>query len=206
MIFFVDFDGTITKTDTCAAMVETFAREGWEEINKAWENKEISTQECANRTFELFNADLNDIRKLLYRIEIDEFFNDFIDLCRHRDDPVYILSDGYDLNIQTILTRYGLDMPYYSNQIRYDGRFHIQCPHLNESCGKCGTCKTGLIQELSKDQHPIIYIGDGYSDTCAATHADLVFAKGTLYNFCLQNGLNVRQFDNFKDIISEISK
>lgn len=28
-VFFVDFDGTITKVDVCAAMVEAFAGDGW---------------------------------------------------------------------------------------------------------------------------------------------------------------------------------
>ena len=28
-VFFVEFDGTITKVDVCAAMVEAFAGDGW---------------------------------------------------------------------------------------------------------------------------------------------------------------------------------
>ena len=36
-VFFVDFDGTITKVDVCAAMVEAFAGDGWREINDLWE-------------------------------------------------------------------------------------------------------------------------------------------------------------------------
>ena len=50
-IFFIDFDGTITKKDVCEAMVERFAADGWQEINLLWETRKISTEECANRTF-----------------------------------------------------------------------------------------------------------------------------------------------------------
>jgi 2-hydroxy-3-keto-5-methylthiopentenyl-1-phosphate phosphatase len=62
IVLFVDFDGTITKEDTCAAMVEAFAGDGWREINDRWERKEISTEQCANMTFNLFQADLNDLK------------------------------------------------------------------------------------------------------------------------------------------------
>lgn len=205
MIFFIDFDGTITRKDTCAAMVEAFARAGWEEINRSWEKKEISTVECANRTFALFDAVPDDLKKLLEGIEIDPYFKDFMDYCRGKDYPVFILSDGYDINIETILTRYGINVPYYANRLIYDGNFRIQCPNFNESCGNCGTCKTGLMDRLRQAESPVVYIGDGYSDTCASRHADQVFAKGSLYTYCRENGINVLHYDNFKDILSSLT-
>jgi len=204
-IFFIDFDGTITKVDTCAAMVEAFARDGWKEINQMWENKELSTQECANRTFELFDTTPADIKKFIDSMEIDDYFIDFLNLCRSKDYKIYILSDGYDFNIQTILDKYNIDVPYYANQLVYTSVFKIQCPHINESCGNCGTCKTSLMYKLREKGSQTIYIGDGYSDTCPALNADLVFAKGTLYKFCTEKGLNVIQYDNFNDIILSLS-
>ena len=61
-VFFLDFDGTITKIDTCFLMVNTFAGDGWKEIDEQWERKEITTEECASLTFKLFRADLDDVR------------------------------------------------------------------------------------------------------------------------------------------------
>ena len=202
--FFIDFDGTITTTDTCWAMVQAYARAGWEEINRQWENKEISTQECAQRTFELFDATPGELQKLVEGIDIDPFFIDFWHWCRKRDYPVRILSDGYDFNIRIILNKYRLPIPYYANRLIYDRGFKIECPYLNQTCGNCGTCKTALMQKLKHAHSRTIYIGDGYSDTCPARHADLVYAKGTLYEYCADQGLPVLEYQNFHDILSSL--
>lgn len=200
-VIFTDFDGTITKEDTCVAMVKAFASEGWEDINKLWEEKKLTTVECANKLFELFNADLEDIRRLMNTIEIDDYFKEFLAYCESKGYKVYILSDGYDFNIRTILNRYGINTPFYANQLKYDGKFQIMCPNHNNACGKCGTCKSNLISKLKESGDEVVYIGDGYSDMCAVLKADIVFAKGSLYNFCLDKKIDAVPFESFKDIL-----
>jgi len=201
-VIFIDFDGTITKVDTCQAMVESFAGDGWEEINRLWEEKKISTRECANRTFELFRAGLEDIEELIQDIEIDDYFLEFSVMCRKNNYPIYILSDGYDFIIEKILTKYNADLPYYANKLFYDGQFHIECPWHNQTCGTCGTCKSNLMNTLRKPDAQTVYIGDGYSDTCPAAKADIVFAKGSLYKFCLEQGIKAIHYNNFGDILA----
>lgn len=201
IVLFVDFDGTITKQDVCAAMVEAFAGAGWREINKRWERKEISTEQCANMTFNLFQADLSDLKRLLDTMEIDEYFKEFLGLCRERGHRVYVLSDGYDLCIEAVFEKYHINVPYYANRMIYDGSFKIECPGTNPACGICGTCKTRLMEELKGEGNTVVYIGDGYSDTCPATRADVVFAKKDLYRFCRDNGVSARYFTDFKEII-----
>lgn len=200
-IIFVDFDGTITKVDTCEAMVKAYASGKTEEINRLWEQKKLTTIECATEVFKLLNTDLKGIETLMDTIEIDEYFIDFISLCKEKGYEVYILSDGYDFNINRILTRYGINIPFYSNKLLYDKGFQIDCPNYNSSCGKCGTCKTNLIKVLNPKEYDTIYIGDGYSDTCAVSNSNIIFAKGSLYKFCIENNLNAILFDSFKDII-----
>lgn len=203
-VIFVDFDGTITKEDTCQVMVENFAKDGWQEIDKLWQEKKISTRDCANRTFQLFEATLDNIEELLESIEIDAYFPQFLAMCRQKNYPLYILSDGYDFIIEKILAKYNLVIPYYANKLIYDGQFQIECPHHNESCGSCGTCKSGLMNQLQEKNQKTIYIGDGSSDTCPATKADIVFAKGSLYKFCLANNVEAIHYDNFGDILRSL--
>lgn len=202
--FFIDFDGTITKVDSCAAMVEAFAREGWQEINRMWEEKELSTVECANRTFELFQTSPDELKDFLTKIEIDEYFPAFLEVCREKAYKVYILSDGYDLNLKTILEKHHLTVPYYCNQLIHADGFQIKCPYINESCGSCGTCKTTLMDKLQETDSQSIYIGDGYSDICPAAKADIVFAKGTLIKLCQEKGIPAFPYQNFQDIIPKI--
>ncbi|MGI6226535.1 MAG: MtnX-like HAD-IB family phosphatase [Peptococcales bacterium] len=200
-VIFVDFDGTITKVDTCQKMVEAFAREGWIELNKLWEEKKLSTRECANRTFQLFDANLEELEKLIETIEIDTYFPEFASMCQTWGYPIYILSDGYDLIIEKVLKKYNINIPYYANKLLYDGQFSIECPHHNPDCGICGTCKSTLMEKLRKNARQTVYIGDGYSDTCPASKADIVFAKGTLYKYCQEKGIKATHFDNFGDIL-----
>jgi 2,3-diketo-5-methylthio-1-phosphopentane phosphatase len=203
-IFFIDFDGTITDVDTCFVMVKAFAADGWEEIDRLWQEKELSTKECAERTFKLFNAKPADLELLLNTIEIDPYFKEFVKLAKACGDKIVVLSDGYDFNIRTIFRRYEIDLPFYSNKLSYDGDFHIQCLYSDESCGNCGTCKTSLISKLKDDCDITIYIGDGYSDFCPAKHTDIVFAKNTLLEHCLKNEIKATPYRNFGDIINEM--
>lgn len=205
-VFFIDFDGTITKVDTCLAMVEAFADEGWREIDELWARKEISTEECANRIFRLFKARPEEIRELVESLEIDPYFKDFLGFCRERGYRVCVLSDGYDFNIELIFKKHGISVSYYANRMVYDGGFRIECPYVNPLCGNCGVCKKGLMEKLRMPDEQVIYIGDGYSDTCPAAHADLVFAKGTLYSYCREKGISAFPFENFKDIIESVKK
>lgn len=201
---FIDFDGTITRTDTCAAMVEAFAADGWEEINRLWEEKKISTEECANLTFQLFKATPEEIGSLMLSMEVDEFFGEFLSHCREKGYKAFILSDGYDLNIRTILQKHGLDIEFYCNELLYDrdSGFSIRCPYSNPSCGNCGTCKRTLMDRLKTEGSQAVYIGDGHSDMCPAAAADIVFAKGVLYRYCVEQSIAAIPFDNFSDILN----
>lgn len=192
LVFFVDFDGTITRQDVCAVMVEAFAATGWREINASWERKEITTEQCANMTFNLFRTDPGGLKRLLETMEIDRYFHRFLSFCREKGHMVYVLSDGYDFCIDTVFARYQIDVPYYANKMVYDGSFKIECPHINPQCGICGTCKTKLMEKLKGRGNTVVYIGDGYSDTCPVTKADIVFAKKDLYRFCRDNGIKAR--------------
>jgi Haloacid Dehalogenase superfamily, subfamily IB, phosphoserine phosphatase-like/2,3-diketo-5-methylthio-1-phosphopentane phosphatase len=203
-VFFIDFDGTITKEDTCCAMVDAFARDGWQELDRLWMEKKLSTKDCAEATFNLIDAGIEDLEKLLSTIEIDDYFQEFLKKCSDNGYKVYILSDGYDFNIKTVLNRYGIDIPYYANKLIYDGRFHIECNYSSSSCKDCGTCKKEIMEKLKRNGDEAIYIGDGYSDRCPASAADMVFAKEVLYDYCSKNKIRAVKFENFADIISNL--
>ena len=203
-VFFLDFDGTITCQDTCLAMIQAFAKEGWREIDAMWQQKEISTEECANRTFALFNADLNDLAQLLDTIEIDSDFGQFIDYCTQQGYPVYILSDGYDFNIEYIMNKHGYKLPYYANHLAYNNGFQIKCTYHNDICGQCGTCKRFLLENLTPSHSRSIYVGDGMSDTCPAGVCDLVFAKGSLLDYCRERDIPATPIGGFKDILKKL--
>ena len=208
--FFIDFDGTITTVDTTTAMMRAFVDEVHRpeimSINSLWEQRKLSTRECAEMTFQYFHADLRALESLLWKIEIDEGFPGFLEACRRRGDRVHVLSDGFDVCIRTVFRKFGLDLPFYANTLSYDGRFRVECPHANPECGHCGVCKTALMSRLLPAGHRSVYIGDGYSDVCPAGNADLVFAREPLYTLCKNSGVRAVRFRLFREITAMLTR
>ena len=50
----------------------------------------------------------------------------------------------------------------------------------------------------------MIFIGDGLSDLCAVPHADIVYARGDLLNYCREKDINAVEYGNFFDIINSL--
>jgi 2-hydroxy-3-keto-5-methylthiopentenyl-1-phosphate phosphatase len=49
-----------------------------------------------------------------------------------------------------------------------------------------------------------VFIGDGYSDTCAAHEADLLFAKKDLALYCLEKHIPFTEYDTFDDVAAQL--
>lgn len=203
-MFFIDFDGTITRQDVCCAMVAEFAREGWEKINLQWEAGNLSTEECAQLTLDLMDAEPGQLDDFFENMEIDDSFPDFVAWAEQQGYPIAILSDGYDNYIGKILNRNGLNIPYYANHLEYGQGWKIKCLHRDKDCQQCGVCKTEIMEGLIKPGYISIYIGDGYSDACPAEHADIVFAKNSLARLCAGKGIAFYNYDNFNDVLTQV--
>jgi 2-hydroxy-3-keto-5-methylthiopentenyl-1-phosphate phosphatase len=206
--FFVDFDGTITKQDTCNAMAKEFSRGNWEALDEMWKERTISTEECARRTFKMFDADEEAVKHFLNdNIQLDDNFIPFLNLCRENGYNLYVVSDGYDFNINTIFDKYDIkNVPFYSNSLIIKGKcFDINCPYTSASCKLCGVCKTEIIRKLKPESGISVYIGDGHSDRCPAEKCDITFAKNELLQYCRENHIPAKPFTDFRDIIDWVN-
>ena len=206
LMFFIDFDGTISREDICSTMVKTFAREGWEEINRLWEEGTLSTAECAGRTLELMEVEPEELEAFFKKVDIDDHFLTFVKWTEQKEYPLYILSDGYDNYIKEVLLQHELNLPYYANHLEYAQGWRIKCLHLDKDCRKCGVCKTGLVEDLLKPGYISVYIGDGYSDICPAEYCSMVFAKDQLVGLCQEKEIPFYQYDNFADVQTMLEK
>jgi len=204
-MFFIDFDGTVTTRDVCEAMISQFARPGWEEINRRWEEGTLSTLACARETFALMAMTREDLEALAASQELSPGFPEFAAWAKAQGHPVYIVSDGYEDYISLILQKHGLDVPFYANRMREGpSGWDMEAPYYNELCGRCGACKSKIILDSMDEHSTRVYIGDGYSDRCPVYLADLVYAKGSLAAYCRRRGIPFRPFENFWDIINDL--
>ncbi|ACN98941.1 2,3-diketo-5-methylthio-1-phosphopentane phosphatase [Sulfurihydrogenibium azorense Az-Fu1] len=205
MVFFCDFDGTITEVDVVDTFLEKFADKEYLEIEERWLKGEISSLECLQKQISLVkNVDKNTIDEFLNTVKIDPFFKDFVNLIKKYNGKVVILSDGFRYFIERILNNYGIKVDaILSNELVInDKTLEVVFPYQNPFCqAGMGNCKC-KHSENQICRNKTFYIGDGRSDFCVASKFETVFAKGKLYQYLKSIGKNPVKIENFKDVIN----
>ena len=197
---YCDFDGTITKKDSVNGFFERYTGDKWLESERLWIEGKISSRENAIIQVGLLNnVSQKQLDDYINSIEIDDYFLEFVEFAKSKNIKLTILSDGFDLFIQKVLERFTLNIPYYANKLTYkNGKFSIEFPYYNENCDKkAGMCKCDKVKEKS-----FCYIGDGTSDLCIASKADLLFATKNLHKYCKDNKIKHSHFTSFRNIIN----
>lgn len=209
-----DFDGTISTRDISYEMLLKFSDGGWRDIDEKYIKGEIGSKEAFTEILKRVNATKSELIDYIdelasSRAIIDPHFLDFYSYTKERGIDLVIVSDGFAFYINTLLSRVGLDdIPIYANDIveDEDGNLVPVFPHHNDECNKCGTCKTSIVTSLKEEHDYIIYIGDGYSDTCASKEVDTLFARGFLKNHAAKERIPYIYFRGFGDILTEFEK
>jgi len=208
---YIDFDGTITTKDIGEHMFLEFGDpDKCREIISKWLNAELNSQQVWKqlcKTIENFSEDKFDV--FLKDFSIDPFFNEFIDYSNKHNFGLTILSDGLDYYIDKIRKRENFEQILtYSNHLTFGQKNELlpEFPYTDEECSKCANCKRNHILNSSSEEDITIYIGDGWSDTCAAEHCDFIFAKRSLLKYCEQNGLPYFPFKTFRDVLKIVEQ
>jgi len=205
-----DFDGTISIRDMGYALVNHFAGEEWRLIDQDFCEGKIGSKEAYPRIAKIFRGEKGDILRFIReQAHLDAHFKSFYQYCRENDIDVKIVSDGLDFYIWIILQIHHLtEIPFYANltRISVDGQPEISFPHMNEACGLCGTCKRRIVQLHRHQYERIYFVGNGLSDRCAARESDFVFAKDSLYPYCIEQEIPCHPFQNFSDILADLQK
>lgn len=208
-VVFTDFDGTISKRDIGYSMFHHFSGGKNDELLPDWKSGVITSREVLTREAEMVDATEQEIRDFIDTIDIDQYFPEFVDICRQNDIPIQVVSDGLDFYIKHLLQKNKLgDLKVYSNKAVFDGRkLRIEFPIENKNCLRCGICKGELIENYraaSKEDVRVIFIGDGYSDTCAALKTDILFAKKDLQKYCVEEKIYYNSYNTFDDVINKL--
>lgn len=202
----IDFDGTITEKDITDAIIQRFARPGWEEAERLWEEGKIGSKECLSAQIALVDAPLADIIEYVDSFSIDAGFKDFIRFLMRSNIRFGIISDGFDVFIKRILTNEGISgIPVYANRLYVEnGSLKTSYPYASRNCSS-GVCKAEVAATLG-DGSPVIHVGDGRSDFCISERASLVYSKGKLTGFCRENGIPHIEFARFGDIRKSVAE
>lgn len=199
---FCDFDGTITQKDLGDEIFKNFGE--FYTFNKLLVNGEITIYEYWEKTVgSLVTGAESKIKEYALNAEIDPYFVNFIKTAKDMGCSIFIVSDGFSQYISPITEKFSFnDIPVFSNTIDFNN-----CPKpiyygRSEECKcMCASCKRNVVVNISAEDEIIVYIGDGYSDFCAATHSDIIFAKKNLAKYLSENRIPFYNFKTFFDII-----
>jgi len=213
LIVLTDFDGTITKKDVCYLLLERYARFYWQGLDREWIEGKISTEDAYTELLKRIDIKKEEFDRFIDSVEIDENFKRFFIECKKNNVEVEVVSDGLDYYIKKILEREGLgDIHFHSNGLTFKGNEMILefKKENHEVCQRkdnpCGFCKKTVVEEKKKAGYKIIFIGDGPSDRCPASEADVVFAKGFLKSYCEEKKIPFYEFNDFNDVLMGMKK
>ena len=201
-ILVVDFDGTITEHDTLIAIEEEFASgPELDRLDGLFDEGRLTLREEITGKFALVREPLpNVVDWVLANARVRAGFGELVALARERGWRLVVVSSGFHELIEPVLAREGVDVPVRANRIdTSNGNWRVIWTY-GEACDMCGeSCKRSLVRELAGGDE-VVYVGDGYSDRCAALASDSVFATRGLARYLDDEGVAYTRFDDFHDV------
>jgi 2,3-diketo-5-methylthio-1-phosphopentane phosphatase len=202
----VDFDGTVTETDLLDTIASRFGDpEVYQEVEDGLDEGRMPLREVITREFRPVRMPLEEVVGWeLDNVRIRPGFRELVELARERGWRVVIVSSGFHELIEPILEREGVEVELHANRVDPDpAGWRVQWRY-DEDCEICGeSCKRSVVQELAQDDE-IVYIGDGYSDRCAAEASDRVFAIRGLAAYLDERGLPYETFADLHDVVRSL--
>ena len=194
----LDWDGTVTEVDTLHLVLEQF---GDVDVYRRVEDdlgRTLTLHEVIAVEFETVRAPLEEVVEFV--VETARVRPGFHELVQAFAPTV--ISSGFHELIRPVLARERVEVKVLANTVeaRPDGwrvRFREEA-----ACATCGeACKRASLPGTG----PVVYVGDGYSDRCAALAADRVFATDGLARYLDAHGVPYQAFGDLRDVAAALA-
>lgn len=194
----VDWDGTATVHDTLILALREFG--DWQvylDAAAALRRGEITLHEEIRRDAASIRTPLEEVQAwLVEHLELRPGFHELAETYR----PT-IVSSNFRQLIEPILAREGVDLEVRANHVEWHPDGWRATFRNGDACGTCGEpCKRADIAAAGG----VVYVGDGYSDRCAAQAADRVFARAGLARYLDERGVAYEPFDDLHDVVGAL--
>jgi 2-hydroxy-3-keto-5-methylthiopentenyl-1-phosphate phosphatase len=192
----LDWDGTVTVRDSLVQVIHEFGDPAILAELEPRVGVDLTLHEEIAAEFAAITAPLDDVVAwVLEHVDVRPGLEEVAAF-----DPV-VISAGFHELIEPVLEREGVPLEVLANRVDAmpDGwvvRFRDET-----ACATCGEpCKrAGLAGE------PYVYVGDGYSDRCAALAAERVLARDGLADHLDVLGVPYERFEDLHDVVRTVS-
>ena len=191
----LDYDGTVTESDLLDRAAKEFGDPAvYQEVEDGLDEGRLPLRDVITREFAPVTAPLDEVVGwVLEHAKVRPGFAEFVSGARANAGDVHIVSSGFHELIEPVLEREGVEVALHANRVdpRPDGwRVLWRYP---DDCDECGeSCKRTLLPAGE-----VVYVGDGYSDRCAALAAKRVFATAGLARYLAERGTPFESFSDF---------
>jgi 2-hydroxy-3-keto-5-methylthiopentenyl-1-phosphate phosphatase len=194
----LDWDGTITVRDSLVQVIHEFGDPALLAELEPRVGVDLTLHEEIALEFRAITTPLDEVVAwVVENVEVRDGLHELAE--RHR--PL-VISAGFHELIEPVLEREGVQLEVLANQVEATpGGWRVRFRD-EAACATCGEpCKRGsLVGE------PYVYVGDGYSDRCAALAADRVFARDALARHLDGLGLAYEPFDDLHDVAAALTE
>jgi 2-hydroxy-3-keto-5-methylthiopentenyl-1-phosphate phosphatase len=192
----VDWDGTITVRDSLVQVIHEFGDASLLAELEPRVGVDLTLHEEIALEFAAITAPLEKVVAwVLENVEVRPGLGELAGL-----EPLVISAGFHDL-IEPVLARECVELEVLANRVdaRPDG-WRVQFRD-ETACATCGEpCKRASLAG-----EPYVYVGDGYSDRCAALAADRVFARDALASHLVRLGVAHESFDDLTDVVAALA-
>jgi 2-hydroxy-3-keto-5-methylthiopentenyl-1-phosphate phosphatase len=202
----VDFDGTVTMQDTLELLCRRYSGPAHAAAEAALSAGQITLEECISREFAPVRGEHDAlVAEAVQEACVRPGFAEFVRAAQARGHRVVVISSGFASIIRPVLERAGLgDLELVANDVRFTPQGSSVSFAEGAVCEHCGErCKRPRVAALN-GCGPVAYVGDGWSDRCAALAADRRFARDSLASFLDGQGIDYVQFEDFDRIRREL--
>jgi 2-hydroxy-3-keto-5-methylthiopentenyl-1-phosphate phosphatase len=159
--------------------------------------EDITHDDLLAQEFATLTASLEEVHEFVLReARVRPGFHELVE----RYDPL-IISGAFHELIEPVLEREGVSVELLANWVeaRPDG-WRVQLRD-GATCSACGEgCKRAALPPGE-----VVYVGDGYSDQCAALAASRVFARAGLARYLDERGVEYTPFDDLYDVAAGLA-
>jgi 2-hydroxy-3-keto-5-methylthiopentenyl-1-phosphate phosphatase len=156
--------------------------------------EDVTHDELLTQEFATVTAPMEEVRDFVLReARVRPGFHELVE----RYEPL-IISGTFRELIDPVLEREGVSVELLANRVeaRPDGwRVKLRDGATCRACGE--GCKRAALPPGQ-----VVYVGDGYSDQCAALAASRVFARAGLARYLDKAGVAYTPFEDLHDVAS----